>query len=139
MISHDHAKVRFHLFFSRRGSGEGRPGTATERDGGHRPGNHSPPRPAERAARDRHVLINAKTALGTGPVSPGHRKRHLPHQGVHLERIRGDRVPPEALTAGVDPLLLALVFTLSHTTASRCAVIAQNLFDGRIEQTRGNE
>ncbi|MEU0822400.1 hypothetical protein [Streptomyces mirabilis] len=48
---------------------------------------------------NRHVLINAKTALGTGPVSPEYLKRHLLHQGVHLERIRGDRVLHEALTS----------------------------------------
>lgn len=38
---------------------------------------------------NRHVLINAKTALGTGPVSAEYLKRHLLHQGVYLERIRG--------------------------------------------------
>ncbi|MET8948537.1 hypothetical protein ABZX30_34700 [Streptomyces sp. NPDC004542] len=47
---------------------------------------------------NRHVLINAKTALGTGPVSPEYLKRHLLHQGVYLERIRGDRVLHEAPT-----------------------------------------
>ncbi|MET7727315.1 TetR family transcriptional regulator [Streptomyces mirabilis] len=67
---------------------------------------------------NRHVLINAKTALGTGPVSPEYLKRHLLHQGVHLERIRGDRVLHEALTVGADPLHLGLVFNLFHTTAS---------------------
>lgn len=84
---------------------------------------------------NRHVLINAKTALGTGPVSPEYLKRHLLHQGVYLERIRGDRVLHEALTAGTDPLHLALVFNLSHTAASRYAAIAQNLLDDQIEQT----
>ncbi|MET7690517.1 hypothetical protein ABZT06_21485 [Streptomyces sp. NPDC005483] len=90
-------------------------------------------------APNRHVLINAKTALGTGPVSPEYLKRHLLHHGVYLERIRGDRVLYEALTAGADPLRLALVFSLSHTTASRYAAIAQKLLDGQIEQTAGNE
>ncbi|MFF8192747.1 hypothetical protein ACF05L_18200 [Streptomyces bobili] len=87
---------------------------------------------------NRHVLINAKTALGTGPVSPEYLKRHLLHQGVYLERIRGDRVLHEALTAGADPLHLALVFNLSHTAASRYAAIAQNLLDDQIEQTAEN-
>ncbi|MEV5011996.1 hypothetical protein AB0K74_48910 [Streptomyces sp. NPDC056159] len=81
---------------------------------------------------NRHVLINAKTALGTGPVSAEYLKRHLLHQGVYLERIRGDRVLHEALTAGADPLHLALLFNLSHTTASRYAAIAQNLLDDQI-------
>ncbi|GAX58913.1 hypothetical protein [Streptomyces olivochromogenes] len=78
---------------------------------------------------NRHVLINAKTALGTGPVSAEYLKRHLLHQGAYLERIRGDRVLHEALTVGADPLHLALVFNLSHTAASRYAAIAQNLLD----------
>ncbi|GAB2829936.1 hypothetical protein GCM10027073_67930 [Streptomyces chlorus] len=78
---------------------------------------------------NRHILINAKTALGTGPVSPEYLKRHLLHQGVYLERIRGDRVLHEALTVGADPLHLTLVFNLSHTTASNYATIAQNLLD----------
>lgn len=74
-------------------------------------------------------MINPKTALGTGPVSAEYLKRHLLHQGVYLERIRGDRVLHEALTVGADPLHLALVFNLSHTTASSYAAIAQNLLD----------
>jgi len=36
-----------------------------------------------------------------------------------------------------DPLHLALVFNLSHTTASRYAVIAQDLLDDQIEQATG--
>lgn len=86
---------------------------------------------------NRHVLINAKTALGTGPVSPEYLKRHLLHQGVYLERIRGDRVLHEALTVGADPLHLALVFNLSHTTASCYAAIAQNLLDDQTGVHRG--
>ncbi|MFI0156465.1 hypothetical protein [Streptomyces lydicus] len=39
-----------------------------------------------------------------------------------------------ALTVGADPLHPALVFNLSHTTASRYAAIAQNLLDDRIAQ-----
>jgi len=36
-----------------------------------------------------------------------------------------------------DPLHLALVFNLSHTTASRYAAIAQDLLDDQIEQATG--
>ncbi len=54
--------------------------------------------------------------------------------GVDLDRIRGDRILHEALTAGPDPLHLALVFNLSHTTASRYAAIAQHLLDDQLEQ-----
>ncbi|MFD5491343.1 hypothetical protein ACFWH4_00005 [Streptomyces sp. NPDC127091] len=88
---------------------------------------------------NRHVLINAKTARGTGPVSAEYLKRHLLHQGVYLERIRGYRVLYEALTVGAGPLHIAMVFNLSHTSASRCAAIAQSLLDNQIEQTTGNE
>lgn len=42
----------------------------------------------------------------------------------------------EALTAGPDLLHPALVFNLSHTTASRYAAIAQDLLDDQIEQPR---
>ncbi|MFE7393302.1 hypothetical protein [Streptomyces sp. NPDC057582] len=88
---------------------------------------------------NRHVLINAKTALETRPVSAEYVKRHLLHHGVYLERIRGDRVLHEALTVGADPLHLALVFNLSHTTASRYATIAQDLLDEQIEQADDRE
>ncbi|WP_223124763.1 hypothetical protein [Streptomyces sp. TRM68367] len=85
------------------------------------------------------MLINAKTVLGTGPVSAEYLKRHLLHQGVYLERIRGDRVLHEALTIGADPLHLALVFNLPHTTARRYATIAQSLLEDQIERAAGNE
>jgi hypothetical protein len=52
---------------------------------------------------------------------------------VHLEHIRADRVLHEALTVGPDPLHLALVFNMSHTTASRYAVIAQKLLDDQLD------
>ena len=57
--------------------------------------------------------------------------------GVTVERIRRDRVPHEALTAGPDPLHLTLVFNLSHTTTSRYAATAQDLLDDQIEQATG--
>ncbi|MEO7195458.1 MAG: hypothetical protein ABIZ05_11660 [Pseudonocardiaceae bacterium] len=83
---------------------------------------------------NRHVLITPRTALGLGPVSTDYLKRHLLRRGVYLEHIRGDRVPHEALSVGADPLHLALVFNLSHTTANRYAVIAQSLLDDQLEQ-----
>jgi len=84
---------------------------------------------------NRHVLISGRTALGVQPISKGYFHFHLRRHGVGLDRIRGDRILHEALTAGADPLHLALVFNLSHTTASRYAVTAQNLLDGQLEQT----
>ncbi|MDX3230431.1 hypothetical protein [Streptomyces sp. ME19-01-6] len=77
--------------------------------------------------------------MGTEPVSAEYLKRHLLHQGVYLERIRGDRVLHEALTVGADPLHLALVFNMSHTAASRYAAIAQSLLDEQIEQAAEGE
>ncbi|MFE7468340.1 hypothetical protein ACFU6R_30150 [Streptomyces sp. NPDC057499] len=98
-----------------------------------------PPGRPGRRGRAGHVLIHAKAALGTGSVSPSFLERHLLHQGVHLERIRGDRVLHEALTVGAGPLHLALVLNLSHTSASRYAAIARSLFDDQIEQSAQNE
>jgi len=47
--------------------------------------------------------------------------------------VRGDRILHEALTIGPDPLHLAMVFNLSHTTANRYAAIAQNLLDDQLD------
>ncbi|HME66217.1 MAG TPA: hypothetical protein VKG61_15130, partial [Streptosporangiaceae bacterium] len=76
---------------------------------------------------NRHVLISGKTALGSGPVSRSYLNWNLQRHGVSLERIRRDRVLHEALTARADPLHLALVFGLSHTTASKYTLIACDL------------
>jgi integrase len=86
---------------------------------------------------NRHVLISEKTALGTEPVTSSYLNWQLRRHGISVERIRRDRVLHEALTAGPDPLHLALVFNLSHTTASRYAAIAQDLLDDQIEQATG--
>lgn len=83
-----------------------------------------------------HVLISERTALDNGPVSHYYLKWHLLLRGVHLEHIRADRVLHEALTVGTDPLHLALVFNLSHTTASRYADIAEKLLDSQLEQDK---
>ena len=86
---------------------------------------------------NRHVLISEKTALGTEPVTSSYLNWQLRRHGISVERIRRDRVLHEALTTGPDPLHLALVFNLSHTTASRYAAIAQDLLDDQIEQATG--
>jgi integrase len=83
---------------------------------------------------NRHVLISEKTALGAEPVTSSYLNWHLRRYGVTVERIRRDRVLHEALTTGPDPLHLALVFNLSHTTASKYAAIARDLLDDQIEQ-----
>ena len=80
---------------------------------------------------NRHVLISERTALGGGPVSRGYLSWNLQRHGVSIERIRRDRVLHEALTARADPLHLALVFGLSHTTASKYTLIACDLLAGQ--------
>jgi len=82
---------------------------------------------------NRHVLISQRTALGAEPISKGYFAWNLQRHGVHLERVRGDRILHEALTIGPDPLHLAMVFNLSHTTANRYAAIAQNLLDDQLD------
>jgi site-specific recombinase XerD len=72
----------------------------------------------------RHVLISAKTALGTELVSRSYLKWNLQRHGVSIERIRRDRVLHEALTARADPLHLTLVFGISQTAASNYTLIA---------------
>lgn len=85
---------------------------------------------------NRHLLISGKTALGSGPVSRSFLNWNLQRHGVSIERIRRDRVLHEALTARADPLHLALVFGLSHTTASKYTLIACDLLaDQPAEET----
>jgi integrase len=82
---------------------------------------------------NRHVLISQRTALGTDPVSQSYFAWHLQRHGVRLERLRADRILHEALTVRPDPLHLAMVFNVSHTTANRYATIAQTLLDDQLE------
>jgi hypothetical protein len=82
---------------------------------------------------NRHVLIAARTALETGPVSYVWVQNQMRNHGITVDRIRADRILHEAFTTGADPLHLALVFNLSHTTASRYSLLAQRLLDGELE------
>jgi hypothetical protein len=84
------------------------------------------------------------------PARPDRRRKRLPSEPGRSARSisdstcattasastvsTGDRILHEALTAGPDPLHLALVFNLSITTASRYAAIASTLLDGEFEQ-----
>lgn len=85
------------------------------------------------ASLNRHVLISRTTALGTEPVSHYYLKKHLLLRGVHLERIRADRVLHEALVVGPDPLHLGLVFNLSDDAAVAYAYAARALLPCPIE------
>lgn len=61
-----------------------------------------------------------------------------PRARARIERaIRSRDGLHEALAFGADPLHLALVFNLSHTTASCYAAIAQNLLDDQTGVRRG--
>ncbi len=86
---------------------------------------------------NRHVLISGKTALGSGHVTRSYLNWNLQRHGVSIERIRRDRVLHEALTARADPLHLALVFGLSHTTASRYTLIACDLLADQPVEAAG--
>jgi hypothetical protein len=87
-------------------------------------GDQVPPRPGTPPSEsDSH--------LGSGPVSRSYLNWNLQRHGVSLECIRRDRVLHEALTARADPLHLALVFSLSQTTASKYTLIAYGLLDGQ--------
>jgi integrase len=86
---------------------------------------------------NRHVLISAKTALGSGPVSRGFLAWNLQRHGVNIERIRRDRVLHEALTARADPLHLALAFCLSHATASKYTLMACDLLADQPAEAAG--
>lgn len=74
-----------------------------------------------------HLLVNMRTALGTGPV--GGYWLNDTFRGYHatLDRLRMDRQLEEALTHQADPLHLALVFGIDEKTAIRYANSARQL------------
>lgn len=75
---------------------------------------------------NRHVLVSRVTALGIGPVSTDYLERLLGNR-VDLEQIRQDRILQEALATVTDPLRLALVFGLDHTTVTAYTTAARPL------------
>lgn len=82
---------------------------------------------------NRHVLVNAKTVLNTGPVSGQYIRFCLGRNGFSIDRIRADRILHEALTAVPDPLHRSLVFNISHATATRYAAVAEHLLSDELE------
>jgi hypothetical protein len=85
------------------------------------------------------VLVNAKTVLGTGPVSGPFVRFSLGRNGFSIDRIRADRILHEALTAGPDPLHLTLVFNIEHSTALRYATVAEHLLSDELEAAGATE
>ncbi|MGW5380968.1 integrase [Nocardia sp. NPDC003999] len=81
-----------------------------------------------------HVLVSPKTVHGTAPISQIFVNLRMQRTGCTVDRIRGDRILHEALTAGPDPLHLTLVFGISHNTAARYATVAEHLLSDELEQ-----
>jgi integrase len=78
------------------------------------------------ATANPHLLISARTAPSTGPVSHAW-LTSLRGQPATLDRLRIDRQLEEALTHRADPLHLAAVFGIDDSTAIRYAASAQQL------------
>jgi hypothetical protein len=80
-----------------------------------------------------HILVSRTTVLGTAPISQIFVNLRMQQVGCTVDRIRGDRILHEALTAGPDPLHLTLVFGISHNTAARYATVAEHLLSDELE------
>ncbi|NYI86688.1 hypothetical protein HNR02_000011 [Amycolatopsis endophytica] len=76
-----------------------------------------------------HLMINAMTAIGTGPVSHVWANTTLRGLPASLERLRIDRQLDEALVSGADPLHLSEVFDLDAKTAVRYTASARQLLE----------
>jgi hypothetical protein len=72
------------------------------------------------------VLVSRTTALGIGPVTADYLERLLTPR-IDLEQIRQDRILHEALISDADPLQLALVFGIDHSTAMTYANLARQI------------
>jgi hypothetical protein len=81
-----------------------------------------------------HLLINAQTALGTGPASRTWVNTALRGHAATIEALRADRQLEEALASGADPLHLAATFGLDPITAVRYASSARQLLRAGAEQ-----
>jgi hypothetical protein len=81
-----------------------------------------------------HLLINAQTALGTGPASRTWVNSALRGHAATIEALRADRQLEEALATGADPLHLAATFGLDPGTAVRYASSARQLLRTTAEQ-----
>ena len=81
-----------------------------------------------------HLLINAQTALDTGPASRTWVNSALRGHAATIEALRVDRQLEEALATGADPLHLAATFGLDPGTAVRYASSARQLLQTAAEQ-----
>ena len=81
-----------------------------------------------------HLLINAQTALRTGPASRTWVNSALRGHAATVEALRVDRQLEEAMATGADPLHLAATFGLDPGTAVRYASSARQLLQTAAEQ-----
>lgn len=82
---------------------------------------------------NQHLVISYHTALGLGPVSATVLAPALRGLPASIDRLRIDRQLEEALASGGDPLQVAVVFGVDHSTAVRYATNARQLLDGPHE------
>lgn len=81
-----------------------------------------------------HLLINAQTALNTGPVRRTWVNTALRGYAATIEALRVDRQLEEALATDADPLHLASTFGLDPGTAVRYASSARQLLQPAAEE-----
>jgi hypothetical protein len=82
---------------------------------------------------NQHLILSRGSAHGVDPVGRTYLTDRLLPPGITIERIRTDRILHEAVTTGGDPLHLALVFNLAHTTAGHYAGFAKALLDDECD------
>lgn len=76
-----------------------------------------------------HLLISARTAYDTRPVTAYYLSNLFRGHNATLDRLRADRWLDEALDRGPDPLHLAAVFGISAATAIRYANAARSILE----------
>ncbi|MEV7145464.1 site-specific integrase [Streptomyces sp. NPDC093084] len=77
-----------------------------------------------------HLLVSARTAYDTRPVTGYYLSNLFRGHNATLDRLRADRWLDEALDRGPDPLHLAAVFGISAATAIRYANSARSILEG---------
>jgi hypothetical protein len=81
-----------------------------------------------------HLLVSARTAYDTRPVTDYFLSNLFRGHNATLDRLRADRWLDEALDRGPDPLHLTAVFGISTATAIRYANAARSILEPDPEQ-----
>jgi len=84
---------------------------------------------------NKHLIMNAHTAVENGPVSKVSMTAPFRGQTATIERLRIDRQLEEALHHGPDPLHLATIFDLDPKTAIRYSNAARQLLEPLDDNT----